>query len=37
MTLDKSAKQKNIFFTYVVGTQKNRLKEAVLLNTQNLC
>ena len=23
--------------TYVVGTQKNRLNETVLLNTQNIC
>ena len=23
--------------TYVVGTQKNRLNEAVLLSTQNIC
>ena len=37
----KSAYQnKNSYFstkTYVVGTQKNRLNEMVLLNTQNLC
>ena len=32
--------KKNIFFltkTYVVGTQKNRLNETVLLSTQNIC
>ena len=34
--------QKNNFFyfsanTYVVGTQKNRLNETVLLSTQNIC
>ena len=33
---------KNYFFylstkTFVVGTQKNRLNEAVLLSTQNIC
>ena len=33
---------KNFFFyfstkTYVVGTQKNRLNETVLLSTQNIC
>ena len=37
----KSAYQnKNSYFstkTYVVSTQKNRLNETVLLNTQNLC
>ena len=40
--LVKGAYQKNIFFyfstkTYVVGTQKNRLNETVLLSTQNIC
>ena len=42
MTLVKNAYQKNIFIyfstkTYVVGTQKNRLNERVLLSTQNIC
>ena len=32
-TLDTSAQQKKIL-TYVVGRQKNRLNETVLLNTQ---
>ena len=43
-TLDKSELQKNNFFIfqpdhimYVVGTQKNRLNETVLLSTQNIC
>ena len=39
--LVKSAYQKkNSYFstkTYVVGTQKNRLNETVLLSTQNIC
>ena len=40
--LVKSAYQIIIFFyfstkTYVVGTQKNRLNEAVLLSNQNIC
>ena len=40
--LVKSAYQKQYFSyfstkTYVVGTQKNRLNETVLLNTQNIC
>ena len=40
--LVKSVYQKKIFCqfstkTYVVGTQKNRLNEAVLLGTQNIC
>ena len=33
-------KKKNSYFstkTYVVGTQKNRLNETVLLSTQNIC
>ena len=39
---DKSAYWKIIFLcsqpkTYVVGTQKNRLDERVLLSTQNTC
>ena len=38
MPLDKSVQLKNFFFyfstkTYVVGTQKNRLNETVLLST----
>ena len=38
----KSAYQKTIYLisqpkTYVVGTQKNRLDETVLLRTQNIC
>ena len=38
----KSAYKKNNFSyfstkTYVVGTQKNRLNETVLLSTQNIC
>ena len=41
-TLVKSAQQKKTIFyfstkTYVVGTQKNRLNETVLLSTQNIC
>ena len=37
-----SVYQKNSFSyfyinTYVVGTQKNRLNETVLLSTQNIC
>ena len=41
-TQDKKAylKKKNSYFStkaYVVGTQKNRLKETVLLSTQNTC
>ena len=40
--LVKSMYPKNYFShfstkTYVVGTQKNRLNETVLLNTQNIC
>ena len=37
--LVKNAYQKNNFSTktYVVGTQKNRLNETVLLSTQNIC
>ena len=41
--LVKSVYQKNIFSyfstkqSYVVGTQKNRLNETVLLSTQNIC
>ena len=39
--LVKSAYQKYFFYfstkTYVVGTQKNRLNETVLLSTQNIC
>ena len=39
--LVKSANEKIFFFistkTYVVGTQKNRLDETVLLSTQNIC
>ena len=42
--LVKSAKRKDNFFyfstkryVYVVGTQKNRLNETVLLSTQNIC
>ena len=39
---DKSVQQVTDFFyfstkTYVVGTQKNRLNEMVLLSTQNTC
>ena len=40
---DKSAYWKTIFFishpkhNYVVGTQKNRLNETVLLSIQNTC
>ena len=38
---DKSALSKKYFYfstkTYVVGTQKNRLNETVLLSTHNLC
>ena len=39
---DKSAYLKKYFLyfsskTYVVGTQKNRLNETVLLSTQNTC
>ena len=36
---DKSVYWKIIFSskTYVVGTQKNRLNETVLLSTQNTC
>ena len=34
--LVKSAYQIIIFLTYVVGTQKNRLNETVLLSTQNI-
>ena len=38
---DKSAYWKFFFYfstkTYVVGTQKNRLNETVLLSTQNTC
>ena len=39
---DKSVQLKNYFSyfstkTYVVGTQKNRLNETVLLSTQNIC
>ena len=35
-------RNKNLFFyfstkTYVVGTQKKRLNETVLLSTQNIC
>ena len=41
MPPDKSGYWKIIFYfstkTYVVGTQKNRLNETVLLNTQNTC
>ena len=41
-TLVKSAYRKKYFSyfstkTYVVGTQKNRLNETVLLSTQNIC
>ena len=41
-TLVKSVKRKNFFLIsqpklYVVGTQKNRLKETVLLSFQNIC
>ena len=40
--LDKSELVKSNFLisqlkTYVVGTQKNRLNETLLLSTQNLC
>ena len=39
--LVESAYQKNNSYfstkTYVVGTQKNRLNETVLLSTQNIC
>ena len=39
--LVKRVLQKNNFYfstkTYVVGTQKNRLNETVLLSTQNIC
>ena len=40
--LVKECETKIYFFyfaikTYVVGTQKNRLNEAVLLSTQNIC
>ena len=40
--LNKSAQSKNKFSyfsakTYVVGTQKNRLNETVLLSKQNIC
>ena len=41
-TLVKSAYRKFIFSyfstkTYVVGTQKNRFDETLLLSTQNIC
>ena len=41
-TPDKTAKIEKYFVyfstkTYVVGTQKNRLNETVLLSTQNTC
>ena len=40
-SLVKSAYQKFISYfstkTYVVGTQKNRLNETVLLSTKNIC